>query len=339
MFHLSGEHPTLPRGEVLGALEAEGKNYRILEEHDCILVLETDASPNSLVARLAMTHRICSHLWTCPSIKEDILSSLSNTDLLDQLPHGKSFAIKVVRVRRSSPDLKTLELAAELAEALVSEVGFKVDLKNPEVQIFCILTGDVCVGGLMKATVKSEEFSRRLPHARKAFHPSTLHPKLARCMVNLARVPRRGVLLDPFCGVGGVLIEAGLIGVKPIGVDINPEMIGGARKNLLAEGIQDFELRVGDARELCRIEAHAIATDPPYGRQASTGGAELRGLYREALLAMAHALKPNACLCITSPLGLGVEELAEAAGFELLEHHDQRVHRSLTRRIYVFRKR
>jgi len=158
-------------------------------------------------------------------------------------------------------------------------------------------------------------------------------------MVNLARTPREGTFLDPFAGVGGILLEAGLIGAKVIGIDIDSEMIEGARKNLDASGITDFQLMVGDARKLPALEVDAVATDPPFGRQATTGGVELKELYEKTLPSISGVLKRRGYACIASPAELELEELASGAELRMIEKHEQRVHRSLTRRIYVFRKK
>jgi len=339
MFWLSGEHPTLPAGEVRGAVEAERKGYRILEKHDCVLVVETNADPHVLASRLAMTRKICTHLWTSPATERDILDSLGSTDLVDRLPHKKSFAVRVCRVKRSSPDLSTSLLVKKIAMALKDEVDFRVDLENPDFEIFCVLTGGACVGGITRATVDPRQFTLRKPQRRSAFHPSTLPPKLARCMVNLARTPRGGTLLDPFCGIGGILLEAGLIGAKVVGIDISQKMIDGAEKNLKSFGLTDFELKQGDARKLGKIEVDAIATDPPYGRQSSTGGAKLRELYRDVLPPLIGALEPHRYICISSPDWIEMEDFADGVGLEEIERHVQRVHRSLTRHIYVFQRR
>jgi tRNA (guanine10-N2)-dimethyltransferase len=158
-------------------------------------------------------------------------------------------------------------------------------------------------------------------------------------MVNLARTSREGTFLDPFAGVGGILLEAGLIGAKVIGIDIDREMIEGARKNLEASGITDFQLMVGDARKLPALEVDAVATDPPFGRQASTAGAELSELYGQALPSIAGVLKRRGYACIASPAELELEGIATDAGLRMTERHEQRVHRSLTRHVYVFRKK
>jgi tRNA (guanine10-N2)-dimethyltransferase len=82
----------------------------------------------------------------------------------------------------------------------------------------------------------------------------------------------------------------------------------------------------------------AVATDPPYGRQASTGRRKLEELYSGALGAMAEVLKRGRYLCLTSPSELEVGEMARGAGLEEKERYEQRVHRSLVRRIHVFRR-
>lgn len=69
-----------------------------------------------------------------------------------------------------------------------------------------------------------------------------LPPKLARMLVNLARVEDGSTVLDPFCGSGTVLMEAALAtrAAKIIGSDLEPKQAAAAEGNLewlLAEGI------------------------------------------------------------------------------------------------------
>jgi len=339
MFVLSGEHPTLPTAEAVAAIKAEHRAYRVLEQLNQVLVAETKASPEVLASRLAMCREICIHLCTSNANEEDILESVGSSDIVDLIPHGKSFAVHLKRVKRSSPEINTLKLAKTIANTIAEEVEFKVDLAHPDIEFLGVLTGERCALGITAARVDRRQFARRRPTLRPAFHPGTLMPTFARCMVNLSRTPRGGVLLDPFCGVGGILLEAGLIGAKLVGIDIDREMIEGARKNLEASGVVDFQLMVGDARKLPALEIDAVATDPPFGRQASTAGAQLKELYEQALPSIAGVLRRKGYACIASPAELELEELAVSAGLRTIEKHEQRVHRSLTRRIYVFRRR
>ncbi len=337
MFLLSGEHPSLPPAEVLSAVRAEHRAYRLDEKLDQVLTLETKAKPEILAGRLAMTHWIGQHL--CTSTVGEVLDAVGSSDIVDLIPHGKSFAVRAKRVRRYSFEVDVNKLVKEIADLIRSEVEFEVDLTAPEVEVFAVLTEGKCAIGLTESRVDRSQFEGRRPKRRAVFHPGTLMPTLARCMVNLARTPRGGTLLDPFCGVGGILIEAGLIGAKPVGIDIDGRLIDGARRNLGEVGVRDYWLSVGDATELSLEEkVDAIATDPPYGRQATTGGSELEELYGRTLPGLAQVLKRRRYLCITSPLGFELEEIAGGAGLKLKQKHEQRVHKTLTRNIYVFKR-
>lgn len=66
-------------------------------------------------------------------------------------------------------------------------------------------------------------------------HKGLLPPKIARMLVNIAvgKEVKDKVLLDPFCGSGTVLMEAGTIGVKTIGSDLDKVQLAGAEKNLV----------------------------------------------------------------------------------------------------------
>jgi tRNA (guanine10-N2)-dimethyltransferase len=337
MFVLSGEHPTLPVAEVCSAIRAEHHSYRILEQFDQALVLETKVGHEILSERLGMCREICWHICTAPP--DELLEAVGSSDLMDIIPHSKSIAVEVRRVKRYSPKVNPLKLSGKIADAIRSEVEFKVDLEHPDVRILCVLTEGQAVVGQVASETGRTEFMERRPSKRAAFHPSTTPPVLARCMVNLARAPQGGTLFDPFCGVGGILIEAGLIGAKPVGSDIDPKQVEKARRNLEANGIEDFKLMIHDVRKLpSGLTVDAIATDPPFGRQASTSGLSLAELYSRALSSMFSVLREGGYLCISAPAELNLKEIAEERGFKFVEQHEQRVHQSLTRQIAVFKK-
>lgn len=63
-----------------------------------------------------------------------------------------------------------------------------------------------------------------------------LPPKLAQIMVNLAGpltdTPKQSRILDPFCGTGVILQEAGLLGFAGYGTDLEEKMVRFTRENL-----------------------------------------------------------------------------------------------------------
>ena len=177
------------------------------------------------------------------------------------------------------------------------------------------------------------------PHKRPFFHPGCMSPKLARCMTNLARVKEGDVVLDPFCGTGGILIEAGLIGCKVIGCDIDWKMKKGTATNLEYAGITDYKTHVVDVRELEMYEeVDAVVTDPPYGISTTTCGEGASGIFSEFLQSIEHSMKKDALLVMASPHTLDIDSLLNDVGFILLERYEIKMHRSLTRIISVIAK-
>lgn len=334
-FLLSGEHSTLPISEVKGAIEAENFDYEVIEEFDQVLTLETEADPLVLSRRLGMCHWIGEHFF---STQTDIIDSLGSSDLVDFLPQSESIAVRIKRIKNYLPEVDNQELARKIADRILESFNYEINLEKPDNEIVVLLTEGKYILALILARINRAGIEERSPPKRAAVHPTTMQPNLARAMANLARTPREGTFLDPFCGVGGILLEAGLIGAKPVGIDIDPKLVEGARENLEEAGIEEFELQENDARKLEIEEVDAIATDPPYGRQASTGGLDLNELYESTLPVLSDVMKSGRYLCISAPLELNLEETAEDCPLDLVERHQQRVHKSLSRNIYLFRR-
>ncbi|MEJ2127093.1 MAG: TIGR01177 family methyltransferase, partial [Candidatus Bathyarchaeota archaeon] len=146
------------------------------------------------------------------------------------------------------------------------------------------------------------------------------------------------LVLDPFCGAAGILVEAGLIGCRVLGFDAKPHMLRGGRKNLQHFGIDPEGVAIADARYPPVTMTDCIVTDPPYGRSASTLGAKTRYIVEDFLARIGDSLSKGAKICMAAPKKIHISETAEAAGFKHLESHFVYVHRSLTREIVVFEK-
>lgn len=336
-FLLSGEHPSIPFSEVYASIEAEGFSYETDEELDQVLTVETEADPDTLSRRLAMSHWIGEHF--CTSGVDNLREVIANSDLIDFLPQSESISVRVKRVKNSLSGVDAQELSEDVANVILDPYDYEVDLEHPENELVCVLSDERCVLSLIRARVDRSNLEERKPQERAAVHPSTMQPGFARALVNLARTSKDGTFLDPFCGVGGILIEAGLIGAEAIGMDINPELLEGAEENLEEAGLNDFKLIEGDARELDVREADAIATDPPYGRQASTGGTEVEELYGETLPKLKEAIKPGGYICMTAPAELNLEKMVKDTSLIIEETHLERVHKSLSRKVYVMKRR
>jgi tRNA (guanine10-N2)-dimethyltransferase len=212
----------------------------------------------------------------------------------------------------------------------------KIDLESPEVEVR-ILMSDTFQFFICDRRIDRKQFDERKVALRPFFSPISLHPRFARALVNLSRVRKGGRLLDPFCGTGGITIEAALIGAKVIGSDISQEMVDGCKENMAHFRATWEAMKRVDIGSISEVfgKVDAIVTDPPYGRSATTNKEPPLDLHERALNSMADALKEGGNLAVVFPeLCLkGRQDL------ELRETHTQRIHRSLTRHYCIFTKR
>ena len=337
-FLLSGEHPTLPLSELRVILEAEDYEYRILERLIQVLRVEADIeSIEAVKSRSAMT-RVCGlELFSCDAAATSILGKTRSASLDSFIERGESFAVRVRRVGGTAPNIMRLELERKLGKIILNKVkDIKVNLAKPQRTFFGVLTENRFVFGLKMAEISAKPFIERNPQKKPFFHPSAMSAKLARCMVNLARPKAGDLVLDPFCGTASILVEAGLIGCRVIGIDAQPHMIRGSLQNLLHYGLEPEGVAVADARHLPITKTDCVVTDPPYGRAATTLGWTTRQLVEEALATINERLPRGRRICIASPKSIKIGEIGEELRFKHVESHHIYVHRSLTREIAVF---
>jgi tRNA G10 N-methylase Trm11 len=165
------------------------------------------------------------------------------------------------------------------------------------------------------------EFQKRdvgKPCQRRIFG---MPPRLARIMINLAITAERQVLLDPFCGVGTILMEALLSGTKVIGMDINRWCVEAASRNLewlkgeySLENV-DFRIVQGDvskmAEKIGKRQVDCIVSEPDLGpalRQVPTVPyalkiiEKLHPLYEDFLREASEVVKKGGRIVVVSPL-------------------------------------
>lgn len=338
-FLISGEHKTLPISEVEAILKAEEIDYRIVENLTQVLRLEADAkSVESIKLRAALTRVCCQEIFNCEGSLTKILANIKS-ELLNHFISNESFAVRVRRVKGAIPKLDRIELESEIGRQILETVkATTVNLSNPNKSFFGVLTDNRFIFGLKTAEITPKPFSERRPRRKPFFHPTAMQAKLARVMVNLAQPKIGDLVLDPFCGTGGMLIEAALIGCRVVGFDAKPYMLRGGLKNLRNYEIKFEGLAIADARYPPLTRVDCIATDPPYGRSASTLGTKTRLIVEDFLSAVVDTLPKGAKICLASPETIKISETAKEAGFKHLESHFVYVHRSLTREIVVFEK-
>lgn len=279
-------------------------------------LLVIDAKDSSFHSRLALSHATYEFLFACHV--QELYEVMEGFDW--QKHYKTSFKLDVHEVQMNIP-----ELAGYVWRSLKKPT---VDLEKPKTRFELFFIGNQVVAGRRIVEIKAKPFLARRPHLRKANHPSGMQPRLARALVNLSGADK-GTIVDPFCGAGGFLIEAGLMGFKLVGSDIDPAMIKRATVNLKAMKLK-AKLSVADATKM-KTKADYIVTDLPYG--LNTKGKELPTMYLKFLKQLKTCLKKRAV--VVFPHFVDYHKLMKQAKLEIAEEFSQRVHFSLTRKIVV----
>jgi len=339
-FLVSGEHPTLPFSEVKAVLEAEGHRYSVVGQLRQVLRIDADVEcVDSIVHRAALTRACCSELFSVKANVAEIFRECRSVSFEKHIRKGKTFVVRVRRIGESAPEIDSVELEQKIGEIILDRVkGVKVRLTDPDVTFFGVLTGDAFVFGRRLAEIPAKPFVERRPRKRPFFHPSAMPAKLARCMVNLAQ-PRVGdVVLDPFCGTASMLIEAGLIGCRLVGFDVQWRMVRGSLRNLRHYGVEPEGVLRADARYPPVRMVDCVVTDPPYGRSAKTLGREVGDIVKHFLSIAKDCVPRGRRVCVAFPKGVEIGRMAKSSGFKLVESHYVYIHRSLTREIAVLER-
>ena len=337
-FYVSGEHKTLPYAEIKAILEAEGFLYENVETFPKLLCLKSDIRCVPSISRRAGFLKVCGvEIFRCRAEEKEIIYRAKAESYDEYIMNGQTFSVRVKKSQVSSViDVRKLE--REIGRTILERAkDVKVRLNSPDKAFLGVLSGGLLIFGLELAEASSKDLFRRKPRRRPFFHPSAMSPKLARCMVNLARTKPNSLVLDPFCGTGSILLETGLIGCGILGSDINPKMVRGSLQNLKHFKIHPSNFLVADAKNLPFRQVDCIVTDPPYGRASSTFGGNIRTIVAEFLHSAVNTLKECGHICISLPSSVKIREVCEGLGYKIVEEHSIREHKSLTREITILK--
>jgi len=284
--------------------------YNIVWKKDNFVCVKSEEQKEDIYKRFAYTKSAYKILFSCK--KDDGLKGLKENVNKFDWSFLRSFAVRNINHKESEK---------ELADLIPS---YNVDLKSPDDTIsFLFLDKIYCLKLLWK---NPKTFVKSEPKFRPAKFPTTINSRLALGMVNLAGL-KNGTIYDPFCGIGGILIEASLLGFKIKGNDISKEMLKGCKRNLEHYKIKKFKLTNEDALKQ-KETADAIVTDAPYGK--NTKNIENLELFIDQFLD--NCKKNNIKKII---IGIPYGKKITNRNYKIKVSYVERIHRSLSRSINV----
>ncbi len=296
-------------------------NPNSISLYDNLLV--TDAVKENLINRLSHTREVLDFLFKC---KKDEFEEQIKKYKWDNV-YKNSFSVRLHG--KSAFSEKTI------AGCIWNKVkNPKVNLKKADTAIEIFFSDEIMIVGIRKEN-PDNKFMERRPHLRPFMHPSSLNPGIARCMVNLTGI-QKGTIVDPFCGSGGIMIEAGLMGLSCEGYDIDKEILAGCRMNLEHYSIKKFRLINTDSTRIDR-NLEYVATDIPYMRNTKGNKENLEQLCLDFIKMLDKHLV--VCAVIGFPDFIDHRKMLLKSGLLAVEEFDYYLHKSLSKKIVLIQRK
>ncbi|XP_053189029.1 THUMP domain-containing protein 2 [Scomber japonicus] len=175
-----------------------------------------------------------------------------------------SFRISCKCTGSLSRYLSIQEVSRVIGAGLSRQLGWKVDLRNPQLEVNVYLSDDHCLLGIPLT---------RLPLANRSYIKTTgLRSTVAWAMASLAQIQSGFCVVDPMCGVGTILIEAAQEhkDVCFLGMDIDDGQLQKANENVaFAELGNRIHLLNASSMvlPLPSSSVDAVVCDLPFGRK------------------------------------------------------------------------
>eukprot|EP00063_Salmo_salar_P035605 XP_014010440.1 PREDICTED: THUMP domain-containing protein 2 [Salmo salar] len=165
--------------------------------------------------------------------------------------------------RRFSPQ----DLSRIIGTAASRQLGWRVDLRKPDLEVNVYMSDDHCVLGIPLL---------RLPLANRSYMKTTgLRSTIAWAMASLSDIKPGSCVIDPMCGVGTILLEAAheYQDAFFLGLDIDESQLVKADQNVEFAKFGDrVQLLQASSKEIplpsCSVDV--VVCDVPFGKKFGT---------------------------------------------------------------------
>jgi tRNA G10 N-methylase Trm11 len=331
---IPGKNPSLSLAELVSWFGFQDAYFRIQEIGDGFIAAEAERAPEA--DSLGGMIKVCKLLESFDRKPDPLNESIFDRVPVDNLPKSRLFGLSVYPDSRKNnryfqhfaSSLKNNLREAGMNSKFMDVPKDRSSLTHVEVVNKKLEEVVVCLGAKKIHVAKTisvhnpfafQKRDMKRPRQRPMF---AIPPRLARIMINLSRKSDSKSLLDPFCGIGGILQEAALMGLDFYGADIDAKCVMDSIANLTWLS-QDFSLRLSglekkilkaDATRLSRVfekgSMDLIVTEPDLGPalkafpDENRAKAIIRGLktlYNKSLREFSYILRPGGRMCMVFP--------------------------------------
>lgn len=271
VFFILGRNPELSRAEVTEFLKVRKRKFKEIYFENNILILET---PNDEKFDIQEFGGV---IWTGKIVFEDEKNKLKDFLQDNEIIPDDKFSYSVFGdnnpeiIKQSFKNKKKKATIKTAGRQLKLQSNNKIILSKTDYYLLYLELENKVYLGISTQEYNNSDVKKRdmqKPNRRESL---AISPRLSKILINLSGAKPGILLLDPFCGVGGILQEALIKNIKCYGIDKDKKAIESASKNL--EWIkQNYHININykleniDSKKTPDMQFGAIATETPLGK-------------------------------------------------------------------------
>lgn len=315
-FFILGRNPELSRREILEFLKSRKRTYKEILFEKNFLIIETNEDEKFNIQEFGGT------MWlgqiTFEGTNQELEKHLNQTEII---PADKfSYAIfgnqDIQILKDKFKKQKKKAMIKHGRKQIKFQDGTRQEIPKASFYIFYHEHKKIIYFGVTTQSYDSTEVKNRDMHKPIRRESLAISPRLSKILINLSGAKPRDLLLDPFCGVGGILQEALLKQIKTYGIDKSRQAINDAKTNLkwLTTKYKintTYKIENNDSRKTPDLQFAAIATETPLGKilRGKPDDNEAKQIIQNfeayiipILKKLKSVKKPSAKIAMTSPV-------------------------------------
>ncbi len=270
-FFILGRNPQLSRLEISSYLTARKINFEEVLFQENFLILNIPDSFDLNIQELGGVIKVGKILFNSP-LESEFDKFLDKNELI---PEDK-FSYSVFG--NGEPDKFKEKFKIEKKKAVLKHgrenIKFQGEVINrlpkSKYSLFLFIDKSNIYFGIVDKEYDYHEVERRDMEKPIRRESLAISPRLSKILINLSQIKQGETLLDPFCGIGGIIQEALIQGVNCVGIDKDKLAIDDAKKNI-SWLKQTYKIDTNcilqnlDAKNTPDNQFDAIATETPLG--------------------------------------------------------------------------
>ncbi|MFH1237962.1 MAG: hypothetical protein ABIH79_01055 [archaeon] len=335
IFFILGRNPELSRAEILAYMLARNRTFKEILFDENLLVLETNEDEKFDIQEFGGLIKLGKIFFE--GTETELITYLQKNEIIpaDKFSYAIFGNIDSELLKEKFKSEKKKAILKHGRKRIKFQNGKKQEFPNADFTLFYYQYQDRIYLGIATQEYNSSSVKERDMGKPVRREHLAISPRLSKILVNLSEAKPHDLLLDPFCGVGGILQESLLKRINVYGIDKDKQAIKDAETNLnwLTKKYpinSKYTLENLDSRKAPDLQFKAIATETPLGKvlRKKPNDNEAKNIIQNfeayiipILIRMKKIKKPKAKIAMTLPVirtfNVDAQKIANKTGLKI----------------------